>query len=279
MRRRTKHAVKIGFALSNCFLEGVTLNNGDLSGLRIASSTHTSIHNLKVSNFFANGTFLVNDQDLRLDGLSCSNNDDACFETSWYDSEFTAHAVPCQDISATNITSANDLEAILVNSCNNVTVNGFASIGSAKEAIFVGQDPTTTTLHWPDRVAISGGSIYGSGYGSNTNNAATAQALYINVATSPGSVVSHINFSNIVATHISSWGLQMADLQNDDVQASNLTFYDVGNGNTAGCVQTEGNQVNLDNVACSDIGTYAFYDTSRSRPRTPRLLSNQAPPR
>jgi len=250
---------------TNCFLEGVTLNNGDLSGLRIASSTHTSIHNLKVSNFFANGTFLVNDQDLRLDGLSCSNDGDACFETSWYDSEFTAHAVPCQDISATNITSANDVEAILVNSCNNVTVNGFASVGSAKEAVFVGQDPTTTTAHWPDRVAITGGSIYGSGYGSNTLNAATAQALYINVSTSPGSFVSHISFSNIVATHISSWGLQMAELQNDDVQASNLTFFDVGNGNTAGCVQTEGNQVNLDNVACSDVGTYAFYDTNTLR--------------
>ena len=171
----------------------------------------------------------------------------------------------CQDITATNITSANDLEAVLVNSCNNVTVTGFSAVGSAKEAVFVGQDPTTTTAQWPDRVSISNGSIYGSGYGSNPLNSAAAQALYINVGTSPGGFISHLAFSNIVATHISSWGLQMAELQNDDVQASNLTFYDIGNGNSAGCVQTEGDQVNLDNIACSNIGTYAFYDTNTNR--------------
>jgi hypothetical protein len=262
--RSSGYAVDIE-TCNTCTLDGVTLNNGDLSGLRLASSVHTSIHNLQVSNFFANGTFLVNDQDLRVDGLACANNEDACLETSWYDSEYTAHSVPCQDITATDITSTDDLEAVLVNSCNNVTVTGFSAVGSAKEAVFVGQDPTTTTAHWPDRVSISNGSIYGSGYGSNPLNSAAAQALYINVGTSPGSFISHLAFSNIMATHISSWGLQMAELQNDDVQAGNLTFYDIGNGNSAGCVQTEGNQVNLDNIACSNIGTYAFYDTNTNR--------------
>ncbi len=90
-----------------------------------------------------------------MDGLSCMNNQDACFETSWFDSEFTAHGIPCQNITATNIRSYNDVEAILINACNNVRVAGFSSSGSAKESVFVGQDPTTTTAHWPDRIAIS----------------------------------------------------------------------------------------------------------------------------
>lgn len=262
--RSSGYAVDIE-TCTNCLLDSVYLNNGDLSGLRVASSVHTSIHNLKVSNFFANGTFLINNQDLRLDGLSCANDGDACFETSWFDSEFTAHAIPCENITATNINSSNDVEAVLVNSCRNVTVDGFTSAGSAKEAVFVGQDPTTTTLHWPDRIAISNGAIFGSGYGSNPLNLATAQAILINVGTSPGSVISHIAFSNIVATHISSWGLQMAELQNDDIQASNLSFYDVGNGNTTGCLQTEGNQVSLNGVTCNDVGTYGLYDQNTKR--------------
>ena len=56
--------------------------------------------------------------------------------------------------------------------------------------------------------------------------------LYINVGTAPGTgSISHIAISNIVATHISGWGLRMAELQNDDLQLSNVSFYDVGNGN------------------------------------------------
>ena len=182
------------------------------------------------------------------------NNQDACFETSWFDSEYSAHGVPCQNITATNITSANDLEGVLVNACNNVTVSGFAVIGSAKESIFVGQDPTTTTAHWPDRVAISNGSIYGAGYGTNPLNTAAAQALYVNVGTNPSGPISHVTFANITASHVSGWGLQMAEFQNDDVNLSNLQFYDVGNGSTTGCLQTEGNQVNLNAVYCTDVG-------------------------
>jgi hypothetical protein len=262
--RSSGYAVDIE-TCTTCSLESVSLNNGDLSGLRLASSTHTWIKNLKVSNFEANGTFMINNQDLRLDGLTCANDGDACFETSWFDSEYTAHSIPCENITATNITSTNDVEAVLVNACRNVTVDGFGSIGSAKEAVFVGQDPTTTTAHWPDRVNISNGTIYGSGYGTNPLNVATAQALYVNVGTNPSGFISHIAFSNIQATHISSWGLQMAELQNDDVQASNLQFYDVGNGNNTGCLQTQGNQVNLNAVFCTDVGTYGLYDQNTVR--------------
>ncbi len=57
----------------------------------------------------------------------------------------------------------------------------------------------------------------------------------------------------------------MADLQNDDVQLSNVSFYDVGNGNAQGCLQTEGNQVNLANVSCTNVGTYGLYDTNTLR--------------
>src|SRR5258707_13432529 len=120
---------------------------------------------MKISNFFANGTFLINNQDLRVNGLSCMNNGDACFETSWFDSEFTAHAIPCEDITASNIRSYNDVEAILINSCRNVSVAGFSSSGSAKERVFTCQDPTTTTTHWPARITIPAGTLYGPGYG------------------------------------------------------------------------------------------------------------------
>ena len=251
---------------TNCSFDGVTLNNGDLSGFRLASSVHTSIHKMSISNFEANGLFAINDQDLRVSGLACANNADACFETSWYDSQYSAYSIPCQNITAEGITSTNDTETILINSCNNVTVNGFVSVGSGREAVFVGEDNTTTTTQWPDRIAISNGTIYGSGYGTNSRNAATAQALYVNVAAAPGAgVISHIAFSNIVATHVSSWGLQMAEFQNDDVNLSNLQFYDVGNGNTTGCLQTEGNQVNLSAVYCTDVGTYGLYDTNTVR--------------
>ena len=117
--RTSGYAVDIE-TCTTCTLENLTLNNGDLSGLRLASSVHTYIHNLQISNFFANGTFLINNQDLRVNGLSCMNNGDACFETSWFDSEFTAHAIPCEDITASNIRSYNDVEAILINACSNV---------------------------------------------------------------------------------------------------------------------------------------------------------------
>jgi hypothetical protein len=251
---------------TSCSFSGVTLNNGDLSGFRLASSVHTTIHNMGISNFQANGLFAINDQDLRVSGLSCANNADACFETSWYDSQYSAYAIPCQDITAEGITSSNDTETLLINSCNNVTVNGFVSIESGRSAVFVGEDNTTTTTQWPDRIAIANGTIYGSGYGTNSRNSATAQALYINVANAPAAgVISHITLSNIVATHISSWGLQMAELQNDDLQLSNLQFYDVGNGNATGCLQTEGNQVNLTNVGCTNVGTYGLYDTNTVR--------------
>ncbi len=94
---------------------------------------------------------------------------------------------------------------------------------------------------------------------------ATAQALYVNVGTNPSGPISHVTFANITASHVSSWGLQMAEFQNDDVNLSNLQFYDVGNGNTTGCLQTEGNQVNLNAVYCTDVGTYGLYDTNTVR--------------
>jgi hypothetical protein len=263
-QRTSGYAVDIQ-SCTNCSFEGLTLNNGDLSGMRLASSVHTQMHNVSISNFFANGLFSINNQDLRVDGESCYNNQDACFETSWFDSQYSVYGIPCQNITATNITSNTDTEAILINACNNVSVNGFTALNSGKESVWVGQDPTTTTAHWPDRVSIANGSIYGAGYGTNANNTPTAQALLINVGTSPGSFISHISYSNISATHISGWGLQMAELQNDDVQASNLSFYDVGNGNSVGCLQTEGNQVNLANVQCTNIGTYGLYDTNTNR--------------
>jgi hypothetical protein len=260
-----------GYALdvqscTSCSFEGVTLNNGDLSGVRLASSVHTSIHNMTITNFEANGLFAINNQDLRVSGLACSNNADACFETSWYDSQYSLYAIPCQDITAEGISSTNDTETILINSCNNVTVNGFVSVGSGREAVFVGEDNTTTTTQWPDRISISNGTIYGSGYGTNSRNSVTAQALYINVAQAPGAgVISHIAFDNIVATHISSWGLQMAELQNDDLQLSNLRFYDVGAANSAGCLQFEGNEINYNNISCTLSGTYAMQIVNTNR--------------
>ncbi len=122
--RSSGYAIDIQ-SCTNCLLEGLTLNNGDLSGIRLASSVHTQMHNIAISNFFANGLFSINNQDLRVDGESCYNNQDACFETSWFDSQYSVYGIPCQNISATNITSNTDTEAILINACNNVSVNGF----------------------------------------------------------------------------------------------------------------------------------------------------------
>jgi hypothetical protein len=95
----------------------------------------------------------------------------------------------------------------------------------------------------------------------------------VNVGTTPpAGTISHIALSNIAVTHTASWGLQMADLNNDDVQASNLQFYDVGNaansggsGAYSGCIDTEGNAVSLDNVKCTNVGTYGLYGNNSNR--------------
>ena len=178
--RTSGYAVDIE-TCTTCTLENLTLNNGDLSGLRLASSVHTYIHNLQISNFFANGTFLINNQDLRVNGLSCMNNGDACFETSWFDRSTPRTPFPARTSLRRQSPAPMIRRRSLLSSCRDVRVTGFVSVGSGREAVFVGQDPTTTTTHWPDRVSISDGTIYGSGYGTNGRNAATAQALYVNV--------------------------------------------------------------------------------------------------
>ena len=53
--RTSGYAVDIQ-SCTNCTFDGVTLNNGDLSGMRLASSVHTQIHNLSISNFYAQRT-------------------------------------------------------------------------------------------------------------------------------------------------------------------------------------------------------------------------------
>ena len=52
--RTSGYAVDIQ-SCTTCTFESLTLNNGDLSGLRLASSVHTYIHNLRITNFEANG--------------------------------------------------------------------------------------------------------------------------------------------------------------------------------------------------------------------------------
>ncbi len=133
--RSSGYAINIQ-SCTGCLLDGLTLNNGDLSGIRLASSVHTQMHNIAISNFYANGLFSINNQDLRVDGESCFNNQDACFETSWFDSQYSTYGIPCQNITATNITSNTDTEAILINACNNVSVNGFSALNSGKESVW-----------------------------------------------------------------------------------------------------------------------------------------------
>ena len=184
---------------------------------------HTQIHNLKISNFYANGAFMINNQDLRVDGLSCQSNQDACFETSWFDSEYTAHAIPCENITGDQhyLAERSRRRAYQrLQQCERVEF--LDRSGSGKESVFVGQDPTTTTAHWPDRVSLSEGTIYGAGYGTNPLNVAAAPALYSMSAPRRVRRFRMLPSANITATHISGWGLQMADLQNDDVQLSNV---------------------------------------------------------
>src|SRR5208282_4867995 len=38
-----------------------------------------------------------------------------------------------------------------------------------------------------------------------------------------------------------------------------------GNGGSTGCLQTEGNAVSLNNIQCTDVGTYGLYDTDTVR--------------
>jgi hypothetical protein len=207
--------------------ENVSLNNGDLSGLRLASSVHTSIHNLSISNFYANGLFAINDQDLRVEGLACpttrmpaSRPRGMTRSTRLFDSLPGHHR--------TNITSASDTETILINSCNNVTVNGFTSLGSGqREAVFVGQDPTTTTAHWPDRVLSRMERSTAPGTGA-TRNSATAQALYINVGTNGAGVDLAHRLLVTSSPPTSALGFADGRVAERRCAAQQPAFYDVG---------------------------------------------------
>ena len=233
--RTSGYAVDIQ-SCTNCTFEGLTLNNGDLSGMRLASSVHTQIHNLSISNFYANGLFAINNQDLRVDGEACYNNQDACFETSWYDSQYASYGIPCQNITASNITSNSDTETILINSCNNVTVDGFARSTRGEKQFLSGR-----TLPPRRRFGQTGSPSpmersMGAGMGRMPRTRQLPRHFMSTWARARERASSRTSPSTNIVCHPYQriLGLQMAELQNDDVQASNLQFYDVGNGNNTG---------------------------------------------
>ena len=116
----------------------------------------------------------------------------------------------------------------------------------AKESVFVGQDPTTTTTRtgltgFPYRMARS----TDPGMGAMPSTPLPPRLFISTWARRRARASSRTSRSqNIVATHISGWGLQMAELQNDDLQLSTAVSTTWATGTATGCLQTEGNAVN-----------------------------------
>ena len=184
--------------------DGVTLNNGDLSGFRLASSVHTSIHNLSISNFEANGTVchqrpgpaseraflrkqcrcLLRDLVVRLAVLGLLDS-----VPGYYGSG--DHQLERYVKRSYQFLQQRECEWLRVGRLGERS--GFRGRGQHHDHHAMAGSGFRFRM---ERSMVPG-------YGTNSRNTASAQALYINVAAAPGAgVISHIALSNIVATHI-----------------------------------------------------------------------------
>ncbi len=102
-------------------LDHLRLHGGSRSGIRVGSSTLVDIKDVFLYGFKANGVYTVNNVNLSAQRISCRDNGDGCFESSYYDSQ--SHS--CDNIRIGDLFSENDVTGILINGCSHVSVNGF----------------------------------------------------------------------------------------------------------------------------------------------------------
>ena len=159
----------------NILIQDNYSNDGN-TGWRIGNSTHVRFEGNSCSNMHGNCLFGPNNNDFHSVNTSCFNNGDTCEEYSRWHFETSP---TCSQITSTGMNSFNDGTGIIVDSCTDVVISDFTILfngGGAQGAIFIGQDHNTTTDHYPDRVQLSNGSIYGAGYSNGGVNNNVLQA-------------------------------------------------------------------------------------------------------
>lgn len=231
--------------------------NGNLSALRVGNSNFAQMLRNTITGFLANGIFTVNNNDLKFFGTTCSNSGDSCEEYSYYDSA-TQHS--CSKIFSSGLTSTNDLNAIRINGCTEVTIPDYTGIGGAHECIWIGQDSTTTTTHFADNVSIGPGTCRDTGYGTNPLNRNTAQAIIISYDGTPPTPV-NISIAGGIMKHTAGRALQLGDNDTTNLSVDGLMIDDAGNGNTSAtgeCIYLDGNIVTLNGVRAANCGTYSL---------------------
>lgn len=220
-------------------------NDGN-TGWRIGNSYHVRFEGNSCSNFHGNCLFGPNDNDFHSVNTSSFNDGDTAEEYSRWHFETSP---TCSQITSTGLNSYNDGTGIIVDSCTDVVISNFTIYtpgGGAQGGIFIGQDHNTTTDHYPDRVYLTNGIIYGAGY-SNGNINQTPDAASISINTTDAvSEPFNVSLSNIRISHSSGAGINVVDPNNViALTTDNIWMRDVGNGETIGIGDPKANGISF----------------------------------
>jgi hypothetical protein len=237
---------------SNVTLNNLELFNGNSSGLFINKSDKISTRRIYVHDMLANGVFLTNSSNSSIDQTIGNGNGDALIETSFFDSQ--VHA--CDTITITDVVSTGDVTGLLINGCTNVTASNLAITGSTGAGIYVRQDSSTTTAHWPDGTIINGAVIYG----------AALQSVLISADTS-ASTAWTVSLSNIVSRTSTGGGIAVASSTpiNSYLQLNLDNVIVDGTAGTSVGYRFNGKEVIGSNLTARRTGLYSFLDEGAAK--------------
>lgn len=165
---------------------------------------------------------------------ACFNNGDTCEEFSRWHFETSP---TCREVTSTGMTSWNDGTGIIVDSCTDVSISNFTIYtpgGGMQGAIFIAQDQLTTTDHYPNRVQLSNGYVYGVGYSNgNINNGTGAPCINMKTVTNISEPY-NVLFNNLHLEHCAGAGIFVNDPNFAvNLQADNIRIIDAGAGGTS----------------------------------------------
>lgn len=218
---------------TNILIEHNYSNDGD-TAWRIGNSTHVRMEGNSCSNFHGNCLFGPNDNDIHMVNTACFNNGDTCEEFSrWH---FETSPI-CRWITSTGMTSTNDGTGIIVDSCTEVAISDFSIYtpgGGGQGAIFISQDQLTTNDHYPNRVQVSNGYVYGAGYSNgNINNSNSTPCINIHTVDNIAEPF-NVLLSNLHLEHCAGSAIFVSDLFFDvNLMTSNIRIIDAGAGGTS----------------------------------------------
>ncbi len=247
--RNLSNLIQIVFS-SNITVANLSLHNGNSIGLALTNDNNVTVQGVTIENFLANGILGGNISDASFANIACSGVQDACFEVSYYDSNSPN---VCDRIALDGLTSSGDYAGVNINACHHVSVSNFVIENTKLTGLYVRQDAGTTILAYPDNITITGGTISNTGM-----NTGSDQAGIMLLTDTPSTNKLRVSISNVVVTNTPSWGLQLLDSNNYDLQLNNVSFDTVGastyGGAAAGGLLLEGDQVYLSNVTVKNAG-------------------------